>query len=201
MEPLWISAGTTIILACITGYYASLTKKIAGASENAARAAVEQTDALKQQRINASQPTLWPMIWGWTSNKLEVICQNIGNGPALDIDIYLGRGENPIISDCEHKRYSYLVAGDKEEHFFLVQWGECGPMGLDLLASSVIDNLLGKYTLLVEWRDLYKSGPFFQAKLPFNLERDLDGKLCVKEGVVVISSIPERIIMEDETGK
>ena len=185
MDPLWVSVVITVVLVCITAYYAIETRRIA-------RAAAEQTQELRQQRINASQPVLWPMIWGWSGNKLEVIYENIGNGPALNIDIYLGRGEDPIISDCEHKWCSYIIAGEKKTHDFLTHTLEYGPLGAKPLDSSAINKLVGKYTLLVEWRDLNKSGPFFQAKLPFSLERDPDGKLYVKNGVVVINPVPEK---------
>ena len=185
MDPQWVNVIILAVLAVITAYYAFETRTIA-------RAAAEQAQELKQQRISASQPVLWPMIWGWSGNKLEVICENIGNGPALDIDIYLGRGEDPIISDCEHKWCSYIIAGERETHSFLTHILEYGPLGAKPLDSSIINKLAGRYTLLAEWRDLYKSGPFFQAKLPFSLEKGPDDKLWVKSGVVVINHVPEK---------
>ena len=99
MDPQWLNLIILAVLAAITFYYALETRRIA-------RSAAEQALELRQQRINASQPVLWPMIWGWGGNKLEVIFENIGNVPALDIDIYLGRGEDLVISECEHIRYS-----------------------------------------------------------------------------------------------
>jgi len=195
MDPLWVSVGVTVVLVGITGYYAYQTRKIARASEDAARAAVEQAQELRQQRISASQPIVWPMIAGWKIYRLEVDIENIGNGPALDIDIYLGRGEDLIISDCEHTCFSYVIAGEKKNHDFLIQKRSFTAMGAEPLDSSVINKLVGKYTLLVEWRDLYKSGPFFQAKLPFSLEIDSGGKLYTKEGVVVIDRVIEKTIL------
>ena len=186
MDPLWVSVVITVVLVCITAYYAFETRRIA-------RATAEQAQELRQQRISASQPVLWPMILGWDLNKLEVIFENIGNGPALDIDIYLGRGEAPKLSECEHIRHSYMIAGKEKIDNFLTQPLKNGPMGAEPLDSSVINKLEGKYTLLVEWYDLYKSGPFFQAKLPFSLEINSDGKLYAKEGAVVIDHIPEKM--------
>jgi hypothetical protein len=193
MDPLWVSVGVTVILVLITGYYAYQTRRIAKTSEDAARAAVEQAQELRQQRIHASQPILWPVIQKWNYNQLDVNFENIGNGPALDVDIYLGPGENLVISDCEHQRYSYVVAGEKKTHNFLRQALQDDGMGGTIPPdSSVLSKLMGKYTLLVEWRDLYKSGPFFQAKLPFSLEIDSEGKLYIKEDVVVIDKLPEK---------
>ena len=195
MDPLWVSVSVTVVLVCITGYYAYQTRRIAKTSEDAARAAVEQAQELRQQRISASQPVLWPKILGWDFNNLEVIFENIGNGPALDIDIYLGRGEDLVITDCEHTWYSYIVAGGNNIHNFLRQsLGSDGQGGTMPPDSSVLSKLVGKYALLVEWRDLYKSGPFFQAKLPFSLETNSDGKLYTKEGVVVIDKVLEKRI-------
>lgn len=185
MDPLWVSVVITVVLVCITAYYALETRRIA-------RAAAEQAQELRQQRIGASQPVLWPMIWGWNGNKLEVIFENIGNGPALDIDIYLGRGEDLVINNCEHTWYSYMVAGEKETHNFLTHTLEQSPLGAEPIDSNVLSKLMGKYILIVEWRDLYKSGPFFQAKLPFSLDINSDGKLYAKEGVVFIDQIPEK---------
>ena len=193
MDPLWVSVSVTVVLVCITGYYAYQTRRIAKTSEDAARAAVEQAQELRQQRISASQPVLWPKILGWDFNNLEVIFENIGNGPALDIDIYLGRGEDLVISDCEHTWFSYMVAGGNKIHKFLRQpLGDDGMGGAIPPDSSVLSKLMGNYTLVVEWRDLYKSGPFFQAKLSLSLETNPDGKLYAKEGVVVIDHIPEK---------
>ena len=192
MDPLWVSVSVTVVLVCITGYYAYQTRRIAKTSEAAARAAVEQAQELRQQRISASQPVLWPKILGWDFNNLEVIFENIGNGPALDIDIYLGRGEDPKLSECEHIRYSHMIAGKEKIHNFLTHALEQSPLGAKPLDSNVLSKLVGKYILIVEWRDLYKSGPFFQAKLPFSLETESDGKLYAKEGVVVIDHIPEK---------
>jgi len=184
MDPLWVSAGVTFVLVCITAYYALETRSIA-------KAAAEQAQELRQQRISASQPVLWPKVLGWNFNNLEVIFENIGNGPALDIDIYLCRGEDLGISDCQYTWYSYIVAGEKKIHNFLRQpLGEDGQGGTTPPDSNVISKLVGKYTLLVEWHDLYKSGPFFQARLPFSLEMNSDGKLYAKEGVIVINQIP-----------
>ncbi|MDP2918714.1 MAG: hypothetical protein Q8O43_00645 [Dehalococcoidia bacterium] len=186
MDPLWVSVVVTVVLVCITAYYALETRIIA-------RATAEQAQELRQQRISASQPVLWPMIMGWDFNNLKVIFENIGNGPALDIDIYLCRGEDLAISDCEYTWYSYMVAGEKKIHNFLRQpLGDDGQGGTMAPDSSVISKLMGKYTLLVEWHDLYKSGPFFQAKLPFSLEINSDGKLYAKECVVVINQISEK---------
>ena len=185
MDPLWVSVVITVVLVCITAYYALETRRIA-------RAAAEQAQELRQQRISASQPVLWPMILGWDLNKLEVIFENIGNGPALDIDIYLGRGEDPKLSECEHIRYSYMIAGKEKIHNFLTHTLEQSPLGAKPLDSNVLSKLVGKYILIVEWLDLYKSGPFFQAKLPFSLETEPDSKLYAKEGVVVIDHIPEK---------
>lgn len=185
MDPLWVSLGVTVVLVFVTVYYAWQTKIIA-------KAAAEQTSELRQQRISASQPVIWPMISGWNFNKLKVTFENIGNGPALDIDIYLSRVEDLIISKCEHIKYSYMIAGEKKIENILTQPLRNGPLGPAPLDSSVLSKLIGKYTLLVEWCDLYKSGPFFQAKLPFSLEMNSDGKLYTKEGVVVIDRIPEK---------
>ena len=107
MNPLWVSVGVTVVLVCITFYYALETRRIA-------RAEVEQSHELRQQRINASQPVIWPMIVGWEIYRLEVIFENIGNGPALDIDIYIGQGEEPMFEESEHIRYSYMIAREKQ---------------------------------------------------------------------------------------
>ncbi|MGA2670839.1 MAG: hypothetical protein ABSF21_05450 [Dehalococcoidia bacterium] len=196
MDPLWVSVGVTVVLVGITGYYACQTRKIARASEDAARAAVEQAQELRQQRISASQPIVWPMIAGWKIYRLEVDIENIGNGPALDIDIFVGRGDDPIYEDNNHERHSYMIAREKRKHNFLIpqnptqdSYGQPSP------DKDTLANIAGKYTLLVEWRDLYKSGPFFQAKLPFSLEIDSGGKLYVKEGVVVIDRVIEKTIL------
>lgn len=187
MDPLWVSVVVTVVLVCITAYYALETRRIA-------RAAAEQVQELRQQRMSASQPIVWPMIVGWKIYRLEVDFENIGNGPALDIDIFVGRGEEPMFEDSEHIRHSYMVAREKSKHNFLMpqnptqdSYGQPSP------DKDTLANIAGKYTLLVEWRDLYKSGPFFQAKLPFSLEMTSAGKLCVREGVVVIDSVSEKM--------
>jgi hypothetical protein len=192
MDPLWVSVGVTVVLVFITGYYACQTRKIAKTSEDTARAALEQAEELRQQRVNASQPVLWPMIWGWDGSKLEVILENIGNGPALDIDIYLYRGEDLVVSDCEYVWYSYMTASGRKNHKFLAQPRRQTAMGAELPGLDTLKKLVGKYTILVEWRDLYKSGPFFQAKLPFNLAMDSDKKLHASEEAVVIDTVSQR---------
>jgi peptidoglycan/xylan/chitin deacetylase (PgdA/CDA1 family) len=186
MDPLWVSVGVTVVLVCITGYYAYQTRRIA-------RAAAEQAQELRQQRISASQPVIWPKVVGWEVYILKAAFENIGNGPALDIDIFIGCGEEPISEYCDHVRHSYMIAGEKREHYFLKSdtrnidgYGHPNPDRDDLA------QIAGKYILLVEWRDLYKSGPFFRASLPFSLEIDADGKLYAKEGVVVIGHIPAK---------
>jgi hypothetical protein len=183
MDPLWVSAGVTFVLACITAYYAFETRRIA-------RAAAEQAQELRQQRISASQPVIWPKVVGWEVYILKAAFENIGNGPALDIDIFIGCGEEPI---CDHVRHSYMVAGEKKEHYFLKSdtrntdgYGHPNPDRDDLA------QIAGKYILLVEWCDLYKSGPFFRASLPFSLEIDPEGKLRAKEDIVVIDRVPEK---------
>jgi len=188
MDPQWLNLIILAVLAAITFYYALATKRIA-------RAAAEQAQELRQQRISASQPIVWPMIAGWKIHRLEVDFENIGNGPALDIDIFVGRGDDPIYEDNNHVRHSYMVAREKRKHNFLMpqnptqdSYGQPSP------DKDTLANIAGKYTLLVKWRDLYKSGPFFQAKLPFSLEIDSDGKLYAKEGVVVIDRVPEKRI-------
>ena len=186
MDPLWVTVGVTVVLVCITGYYALETRRIA-------RATAEQAQELRQQRISASQPVLWPMILGWETYRLEVIFENIGNGPALDIDIFIGRGEEPMFEKSEHVRYSYMVAQEKKkDNFLMLQNLNQDSYGQPSPDRNTLAHITGKYTLLVEWRDLYKSGPFFQAKLPFSLEIDSDGKFRAKEGVVVIDPIPEK---------
>ena len=144
MDPLWVSVVITVVLVCITAYYALETRRIA-------RAAAEQAQELRQQRISASQPVLWPMILGWDLNKLEVIFENIGNGPALDIDIYLGRGEAPKLSECEHIRYSYMIAGKEKIHNFLTHALEQSPLGAKPLDSNVLSKLVGKYILIYKY--------------------------------------------------
>jgi hypothetical protein len=186
-------------LVLVTWWYARETAKMSKSSEGAAKAAAEQAEATKkmaeemrQQRLSASQPVVWPMIWGWSANLLEVIFENIGNGPALDVDVYLGRGEEPIIRDSEHRWYSYIVAGAREKANFLKLPGSFGATGL-VLDSNLVSELVGEYTLLVEWRDLHMSGPFFRAKLPFRIEMDSSGRPLVKEGVVNIEPIYVKI--------
>jgi len=182
----------TFVLVLVTWFYARETAKISRSSEAAAKAAETQTQEVRLQRISASQPVVWPMIWGWQSHELTVILENIGNGPALDIDIYIGRGVDPIIGDCEHKWYSYMTAGEQKDHTFLRQPRKLTATGELPLELSVLSSLVGKYTLFVEWRDLYMSGPFFQARLPFNLEMDPAGNLSTREEGVNIDRIPAK---------
>jgi len=186
MDPLWVSVVVTIVLVCITAYYALETRRIASA-------AAEQAQELRQQRISASQPIVWPMIVGWKIYRLAVHLENIGNGPALDIDIHIVRGETPISN--EHVWYSYFIPGEKKEHSFLepatTTPDSYGQPTLDIETKT---HIAGNYTLFVEWHDLYKSGPFFQAKLPFSLEMDTGGTLHAKEGVVAIDRIPEKTL-------
>lgn len=183
-------------LVTATWWYASETAKMSKSSSEAAKAAIEQAEAtrkmaeeMRQQRLSASQPVVWPMIWGLSTDALTVFFENIGNGPALDVDIYLGRGEEPIIRDSEHRWYSYIVAGEKEKTTFLkppISSDNAGGFELDL---SLVAKLVGKYTLLVEWRDLHMSGPFFRAKLPFIIEIDSSGRPLIKEGLVNVEPI------------
>jgi len=189
-------------LVLVTWWYARETAKMSKSSEGAAKAAAEQAEATKkmaeemrQQRLSASQPVVWPMIWGWSANFLEVIFENIGNGPAIDVDVYLGRGEEPIIRDSEHRWYSYIVAGAREKDYFLKLPVSPDAMGGFAVDSNLVSELVGEYTLLVEWRDLYMSGPFFRAKLPFRIEKEMDssGRPLVKEGVVNIEPIYVKI--------
>ena len=193
MDPLWVSVGVTVVLVCITGYYAYQTRKIAKASENTAKAAMEQARELRQQRISASQPVVWPMIMGWNIYRLEVVFENIGNGPALDIDIFIGRGEEPMLEDSEHVRHSYMVAREKKKHAFLIPpTTAVDAYGNPSYDRDTLAHITGKYTLLVEWRDIYMSGPFFQSKLPFSLEIGSGGGLYAKEGVVVIDRVLDK---------
>lgn len=186
MDPLWVSVSVTVILVCITGYYAYQTRKIA-------RASAEQAQELRQQRISASQPVIWPMLVGWKTYRLEVDFENIGNGPALDIDIFVGRGDKPILEDSEHIRHSYMVAREKRKHNFLMpQDSPQDSYGQPSPSKDTLSNIAGEYTLLVKWRDLYKSGPFFQAKLPFSLEIGSGGGLHAKEGVVIIDRVLDK---------
>jgi hypothetical protein len=193
----------TYTLVVVTAEYAMETFKMRKSSEETTKAALKQAEAsnemvaeMRQQRLNASQPVIWPRIPGWNynDNGLIVRFENIGNGPALDIDIFLGTGDDPIIKDCEHDWYSYLTAGDKNESEFLVQGlvfnshGGRAPLNSSIL-NNIFNKLVGKYTLLVEWCDLYMSGPFFQARLSFSLETDSSGKIRVKEDVVHIKPI------------
>ncbi len=116
----------------------------------------------KKQRLNASQPVIWPSISlsqtnarpGHKWSKLEVILVNIGNGPALEVVASPG----VVLGEGHPQRISYLTAGGKEDLCFpLVFTDEEVPP-------------VGEYEFLVEWRDLHKSGPYFQAKLPFSLQ-------------------------------
>ncbi len=193
MDSQWVNVIILAVLAAITAYYAYHTRRIAKTSADATEAAIEQAKELKQQRISASQPVVWPTIKGWNVYRLEVVFENIGNGPALDINIFVGRGEEPILGDSEHRRYSYMVAQEKKkENFLMLQNPNQDSYGQPSPDKDTLRNITGKYTLLVEWRDLYKSGPFFQAKLPFSLETDSDDKLFAKEGEVVIDHVPEK---------
>ena len=193
MDPLWVSIGVTAVLVCVTGYYAYQTRRIAKTSEDTAKAAMEQTRELQQQRISASQPVVWPAIVGWKINRLDVDFENIGNGPALDIDIIVGSGDEPMSEHCEYVRHGYMVAGEKKEHHFLTaDFDYKNSYGLPGFHSNTLSRKAGKYILLIEWRDLYQSGPFFQARLPFDLEIDSEGRLSVNEGVVVIDKVPEK---------
>lgn len=186
MEPQWVNVIILAVLAVITAYYARETRRIAKTSE-------EQAKELKQQRISSSQPVVWPMISGWKVYYLEVVFENIGNGPALDVDIFIGRGEKLMFEDSEHIRHSYMVAGEKKiNNFLMLQNLNQDAYGQPSPDKDTLAHITGKYTLLVEWRDLYKSGPFFQAKLPFSLEINSAGKLYVKDGVVVINPVPEK---------
>ena len=132
------------------------------------------------------------MIWGWCSNELAVVFENIGNGPALDIDIYVGRDTDPIIKDCEHLWYSYMTVGEKKNHTFLRQPYERTATGVQPLEPEILKGLVGQYTLLVEWRDLHMSGLFFQARLPFKLELDSANNLVTKEEGANIDRIPAK---------
>jgi len=193
MDPLWVSVVVTVILVSITGYYAYETRRIAKTSEDTAKAAMEQAKELRQQRISASQPIIWPMIMGWNIYRLEVVFENIGNGPALDIDIFIGRGEEPMLEDSEHVRHSYMVAREKKKHAFLMlPTTAVDAYGQPIHDMDTLAHITGKYTLLVEWRDIYMSGPFFQSKLTFCLELDSSGKLSAKEEEVVIDRIPAK---------
>ncbi len=188
-------------LVTVTWWYARETAKMSKSSGEAAKAAVEQAEASKkmaeevrQQRLSASQPVVWPSIYCWDSGNdhLVVLFENIGNGPALDVDIFLGRGEEPIIRDSEHKWYSYIIAGDRREHGFIELPDSIKSFHPPVLYEKITTwqrGLIGEYTLLVEWRDLYMSGPFFQAKLPFTLEVDSRGRPVAKEGLVKIAPI------------
>lgn len=184
------------VLVLITWWYARETAKMSKTSDEAAQAAVEQAKAsnkmveeMRQQRLTASQPVVWPMVWGLSTKALEVVFENIGNGPALDIDVYLGRGEEPMIRDSEHRWYSYIVAGENKTTTFLKPPVSSDGMGGFVVDSSLVAKFVGEYTLLVEWRDLHMSGPFFRAKLPFTIEIDCSGRPLIKEGLVNIEPI------------
>lgn len=192
---LAIQSMLMFVLVLVTWWYARETARISRSSEEAAKAAAEQAEAskkmaeeMRQQRLTASQPVIWPTIWGWddVEDRLDVHLVNVGNGPALDIDFFLGRGEDPMITDCEHKWKSYIAAGDKVEHSFLE-----APYD-DKERFQYWAQFAGKYTLVVEWRDLYESGPFFQATLPFTLELDPHSRPLAKEGIVNIKCIPAK---------
>ena len=194
MSPLWVSVAVTVILVIITGYYAYQTRKIAKTSEDTAKAAIEQAKELRQQRISASQPVVWPMIVGWNVYRLEVVLENIGNGPALDIDIFIGRGEEPMLEDSGHVRHSYMLAREKKKYdLLMLHTPNADSYGQPSPDRDTLAHITGKYTLLVEWRDIYKSGPFFQSKLTFRLELDSSDKLSVKEEEgVAIDCIPTK---------
>ncbi len=177
-----ITAISMVALFVVTGIYAWRTHVISKAAE-------KQAEEMRQQRLSASQPVVWPMIQGLSTNALEVVFENIGNGPALDVDIYLGRGEEPIIKDSEHRWYSYIVAGDNKKTTFFKPPVSSDSMGGFVMDLNLVAKLVGKYTLLIEWRDLHISGPFFQAKLPFTIEIDSNQKPLVKEGLVIIEPI------------
>ena len=189
------------VLVLVTWWYARETAKMSKSSNEAAKAASEQAEAstkmvgeMRLQRLTASQPVVWPSIYRWDSehDHLIVLFENIGNGPALDIDIFLGRGKDPIIRDSEHTWYSYIIAGDRREHGFLEVPDSIRSFHPPALYKKIIAwqrGLVGEYTLLVEWRDLHMSGPFFQAKLPFTLEVDSHGRPVAKEGLVNIAPL------------
>lgn len=185
---IWI----TLSLVVVTGLYVLETTKMRKSSEIMAKAALKQAEAsnamvdeMKQQRINASQPVLWPIVIGWAYLGLQISIQNIGNGPALDIDIYLGRGNDPMMNDCEHEWSSYLGGGNSSSCHFLRE-----SVIKDKEKVVVADpKYIGDYTVFVEWRDLHMSGPFFQAKLSFYLDIDSNGDLFAKNEVVKINSI------------
>lgn len=198
---LAIQSMLMFVLVLVTWWYARETAKMSKSSSQAAKAAAEQAEAskkmgeeMRQQRLSASQPVVWPSIWGWDSgeDRLVFFFENIGNGPALDIDIFLGRGKDPIIRDCEHKWYSYIIAGDTKKNGFLELPDSISrPLGPET-HDKIINwqrGLVGEYALLVEWRDIYMSGPFFQAKLSFIFEIDSRGRPVAKEGLVNVVPI------------
>ena len=188
-------------LVTATWWYARETAKMSKSSSEAAKAAAEQAKAskkmaeeMRQQRLSASQPLVWPSIWGWDfgNDRLDFLFENVGNGPALDVDIFLGRGEDPIIRECEHRWYSYIIAGDRKKGDFLHPPDSIlQPLGPET-QDKIVNWLVGEYTLLVEWRDIYMSGPFFQAKLPFTFEIDSLGRPVAKEGLVNVIPIPAK---------
>ncbi len=132
---------------------------------------------LRQQRLNASQPVIWPNIVWMTS--LEVQLLNLGNGPALEVDAFLVSGSERK----EHQRVDCLVPGDTRILNFLSEIFEYGPLGMKL--CDALKKAAGEYTLLVEWRDLHTSGPYFQARLPFILQLVGDSLVLEKQAVKI----------------
>jgi hypothetical protein len=176
------------LLFLVTSWYARETAKIGKSSGEAAESSAAQAEAskamaeeMRQQRLNASQPVIWPTIsWNPNDKCLDVYLGNIGNGPALDVDIFVGRGKEPAIADCEHEWFSYIVQGGGVHHRFFRQ---------SPLKQFDPDALLGEYTVFVEWRDLHSTGPFFQARLSADLVRDATFVLSAEHQKVNITSI------------
>lgn len=158
-----VQAMTMIVLVAVTTIYVMITQGM--------------LRELRQQRLNASQPVIWPSV-GWKLG-LEVQLLNLGNGPALEVDAFLVSGSELK----EHRGVDLLLPGETSELHFLSEIFHAGATGMSLREGC--KKAAGEYTLLVEWRDLHTSGPYFQARLPFIMQVDGDNLVLEKQAVKI----------------
>jgi hypothetical protein len=195
------TSGLTAGLILVTAFYAVDTNRMRRSSEKTAEAAIEQARAaeeqarasvkmaeeMRQQRISAEQPVVWPAVLNCkhsspydrvTEITFNITLANIGNGPALDVHVYLGWGSDPRLADCLHDMKSYIRAGREENSRFVLS-GSAVPF-------SSPTTTVAEYMLIVQWRVLYlEAGPFFEARMPLQL-RLAGGDLSYELGHVQI---------------
>ena len=197
----------TLALVLITCIYAMRTAAIANATKKQADASVKMAEEMREQRVTASRPVIIQKAQQKKAIQATIVTDyfshfeiyNAGNGPAIEVEIFLLNEEKSYIFA---ERETYLRAGDAPVKLLPAEFGKVQTLPDIEPPVKVIPMHLAlreKCTYLVtQYQSIFSYGrqpKWHQTWLPFEGEKaSKEGEIYIKPGQLEFKEV-------DETGR